>query len=244
MKNQLILINHIGTSDIKTLETELIPFVKTIEAMGVGKVVLTFNSKRAIAKLSVKGIEVPTLDEALVKQQANFDKVVVLPLHMVGGKDFDDVLKCVERIGGEHVTVTLPILQNTDQWPDLIQVIRKMMPADEKQILMVVHGSAHSSDHRYDVFKDAFEKTFVEEQINCFLYRLGDEDGLASLPDGLFMIPMFSVAGHHVKKDIFEDENSIYHQLLKRHKKVRYRAEGLLEDDAFQALYKNVLREG
>ena len=95
---QLIIVNHIGTSVLETVEKELLTLVNEIEAKRPhARVVLAFGSDRARRKLGSKGMSVQSIQQALEEGIAgDYEKITILPLHLIGGRDYSNLEAVVE----------------------------------------------------------------------------------------------------------------------------------------------------
>lgn len=240
MKDELIIVNHIGTSVLEAIEQELMLLVDEIKAFTQKDTVLTFNSNRAISKLKSKGFCVPTLDEILKSAIGQYEHVTIVTMHLVGGLDFEGVLEQVacfkEQIA---IKVLCPLLKDKYAFEALIEHMQKIIPNEETGLLVVVHGTGHGSQGYYLELYSALKV----KKDKVYLLSLLDDcyNQLSTLPEKIFIFPLFTVTGHHVQKDLFDSEKSIYNILKDSNKEIAFWRNGLLSSPEIRAIYLTLI---
>lgn len=222
----MILVNHIGTSVISSVENELMMLVKDIMSAVDEEVILTFNSERAIRKLKDKGILINTPSSILSETN---ETVRILPVHLVGGRD----LAKLNQLSSDHVEVLSPLLANEFDCLRLSQVILELIDP-EKALILVGHGTTDKSNQLYGLL----EEVMKTHHKNTTIMTLDDDvSTYKSTNKEVILMPLFTVAGHHVQRDMFSAPTSFKNQLLEMGYKVTDINKGLLSYESVRQLY-------
>lgn len=199
------------------------------------------------------GIIIDTPEEALEKlKKEGFEEVVIQPLHIIPGEEFQYVTKIVDKYKDSFkwIKTGRPILYYKgvdDEIPDdyeiMVDAIKDIIPKDELTIFMG-HGTNHFANACYSclqlVLRDkGFNNVFV-----------ANVEGYPSLQNVISyinkncnskyvtLIPLMVVAGDHAENDMAgEDEDSWKNILTKEGFKVDTYIHGLGELEKFQNIY-------
>lgn len=222
----MIIVNHIGTSVIGTLEKELLPFVEMVRASVQEKVVLAFSSKRAVEKLRAKHFDVMHIETVI--ESAN-EPLKILPVHLVGGTDLENL-----KSKYSDLEFLPPLLSNHEDCEAFAKVLSELIN-DEQHTLFIGHGTKDASHKMYEVLEHCLKKYTAHVTV----MTLADDVSQLKIEKELVMFPLFTVAGHHVKKDLFRLPTSFKCQLLDQGYDVTTIEKGLLSYESIRQLYIN-----
>lgn len=260
LAKKLIIVNHIGTSVIETINSELIPFLNVItDNFDDVDARLAFSSNRAINKLAKRDFVMDTIDQSVYKGiKEGYKQIGILPLHVVGGVDFeltlDYVKGCNEKIKNSNtsefddiqLTLYSPLLQNKEDCILLAKALLKIIDPVEslKPIFFVCHGSSSTSNDLYQLLKDVLKELGLNAKM-ISLHKEIEEEVLDLDLDSLsecVLFPLFVVSGHHVMKDVFDEESGLIVHFKKRGIDVKAYHGGLIHYKEIQQIYLNKLR--
>lgn len=235
MLKKAIVVSHIGTSVLDVVENEIKVLVSELSDQSGINTVLAFSSKRAIKKLSKHNIDVAYIEEAIADLVAQGYSVTILPLHLVKGNDY---LK-LQDISRQYsdVLVLSPLLASDNNVNQLAKVVFEKIVEKCCPVLFVGHGTDNEHLHSYDKFLEAYKSLNNE----TYLMTLNsDIDKIVSkLPDEIVLFPLFSINGYHVSHDLFNKDDSIYHQINSSDIKVHQYKNGLISYPEVRKIYLN-----
>jgi len=244
MKKNLIIVNHIGTSVVDTVKQELMVLVDDIKmSRPESEVVLAFSSDRARRKLGTKGIDVMSMQRALEWGiESGFVQMTIMPLHVVGGFDYRNLSAVVETLN-MNIDLKEPLLASSSSIIDVAKSIKQSLtPKDqEKMILLIGHGTEDSTNYLYT----RLEAQLIKEGLKAKVKTLTtDFDRLVEAIEGYAVVlyPLFTVSGYHVKKDVFDGDDSILNRLSNLGYDVTGYNQGLLAFDVIREVYLDKLR--
>lgn len=200
------------------------------------------------------GIIELTPEEALDKlYEEGFEQVVVQPLHIIPGEEYDYIKKVVDHYEFENkfksIKLGRPILyfkgieeEIPDDYSIFIDAIEEIIPKD-RNLLFMGHGSVHYSNAcylcLYHVLRDkGFKNVYI-----------GNVEGYPTLEDlipnikkkgvsTLTLAPLMVVAGDHAKNDMAGDEEDSWKSILiEEGFEVNIYMHGLGEIEKFQDIY-------
>ncbi len=247
MKDELIIINHIGTSEIEAVANELMVLVEEVKEATGKATILAFSSQKAIDKLKEDHIEMDYMNDLILRELGNYTVITIMPTHLVGGSDYQRVKQFVQQVKNEldtgrkcsSIVLKEAFLTNDENVRKLALTIHKRIPKKDRHILFVGHGTLGASKMYYQ----EFIKTYRELNRNSSFMTLNTpiEDILVNIPNQVTMVPLFTTSGYHVKMDLFEGEQSIYKQLIKAGKEVTLYKESLLAQKEVREIYIHLL---
>lgn len=189
----------------------------------------------------------------------NHTRIAVQPLHLVAGLEYAALCRHVEtwRHGHPETTVAVgdPLLTDAASMHAALDAMRLAAPpfsgraADpEEAPVWVGHGSEPPHNAAYHQLAALAEKQTPRQYVGCLVGGLCADGVIASLTaDGkkrVCLMPLFTLAGHHAARDLAGDEpGSWKSQLNDAGLACRFHPRGLLEHDAFAALWIGRLRE-
>ncbi len=239
-----IIVTHVGTSVLRCVNNELLPFVDRVQQLHKeDKVVLAYTSNRGRMKLRQKQVIILSLDEALLEGiRLGVEEIIVLPLHVVGGGDYVQIHEQVALLDrGKQIKALKPLLSTEENCVQLAACIRKSvdMSGINKPILCIGHGVDDESHKWYEVL----EERLINEGLECVVDTLcsSKNDLISRLQDKgyeeVHILPLFVVAGYHVTKDLYDKTDSISQYLLSKGIGVTEHYEGIISDKNIASLY-------
>lgn len=248
-----ILVVSFGTSHIDALENSIEKIENKIKnEFKEYEIFRAFTAHKIIKKLkNIHDIEVDTPEKALENlHRMGFDEVIVQPLHMIPGEEFDYIKGVVSIFNNKFQCIKLgrPIFyyQGIEDVPDdyflFIRSIEELLKKNKCTILFG-HGTPHCCNSVYGCLQSAL----VDEGYdNVFI---GTVEGYPTFETVLkrlkrnnikdvTLVPLMVVAGDHVKNDMASDEEDSWKSmLLNEGINVKTYIHGLGEIDEFNKLY-------
>ena len=243
MNDELIIVNHIGTSVVEVIENELELLVNDIKKATKQKTVLAFSSQRAIDKLEKKGIRIEHIHDVILSAMGNYRTIKVLPTHLVGGGDYQRVKAFCERAASQldigcvssSIMLVESLLTDENKVQSLADIIQGLIKEKSIHVLFIGHGTLHQSAIYYERFMKEYRE--LNNQVSFMTLDNSVEQMVLDVPEEIVVFPLFTVNGHHIRKDIFEGDYSICQQLLKRGKVIHEYRNGLLFYENIRKLY-------
>ncbi len=156
-----------------------------------------------------------SLQQALSNLEAEgYTKVVVQPLHVFPGEEYEEVLKIVERFPGLRIEVGETLLQRWETLFEIVHVISQdFLPPEEGCNVLTAHGTP-STHVGSNITYMGLERHLAKRYPNAFL---GAVDGIVTREDALSaakacpkkrvrFVPFMYVAGDHIMNDIMGEE--------------------------------------
>ncbi len=215
-----------------------------------------FTSDIIIKKLADRDkLMVDDPEQALTKlQQEGYKQVVVQPLHIIPGKEFDDLKAVVDKFTADKAFDKLvlgrPLLgyqidpNNTKDFDVAVDALKKQLPAlQEKQIVVFMgHGTEHQSNTAYQMMNDKLKQANLPAIVGTVEGSPTLEEVKASLAQlqvqDVTLMPLMLVAGDHANNDMAGDEEDSWKtQLKKEGYTVTPYLHGLGENEAIQAIF-------
>ncbi len=227
-----------------------------------------FTSNIIIKKLAERDkLMIDTPEQALDKlKKEGFTQVLVQPLHIITGSEYDDVVAVVNKYQANHsfkkIAVGRPILyslggQYSDgrEYPNsyamAAEALKKQLPAldSDTAVVLMGHGTPHPSDAAYACFQMVLQDAGLDNVL------VGTVEGYPSLDDvkkalaekkikKVTLMPFMLVAGDHANNDMNGDEDDSWKsQLIKEGYEVDAYMHGLGENPAFQQMYVRNVRD-
>lgn len=216
-----------------------------------------FTSRRVIERISTReGIQYLTEEQALAAlAEEGFREVVVQPLHMEAGYEYDKVRRVVEAYRDKQVFEKLylgrPLLYYagqegvTDDYLAAIQAVRRTFPptGPQEAIALLGHGGLHPANAVYAALQLKLQDVGIGQ---VYVFTVEGYPGVGELirrltADGIrqvTLIPLLLVAGEHARRDMAGDEpDSFQSQLQAAGFAVRVCLQGVGENPAIQDIY-------
>ena len=156
-----------------------------------------------------------SLQQALSDLEAEgYTKVVVQPLHVFPGEEYEEVLRIVEGFPGLRIEVGETLLQRWETLFEVVHVIsRDFLSPEEGCNVLTAHGTP-STHVGSNITYMGLERHLSKKYPNAFL---GAVDGIITREDALTaakrcpkkrvrFIPFMYVAGDHIMNDIMGEE--------------------------------------
>jgi sirohydrochlorin cobaltochelatase len=250
-----ILVVSFGTSHIEALKNSIEKIENKIkEEFKEYEVFRAFTAHRIIKKLNERdNLNILTPEEAFMDlKDKGFEEVIVQPLHLIPGEEFDYIKGIVERNKENFKELKLgrPIFfyQGMNGLPEdysmFIDSIKDLFQGEESVILFG-HGTEHPSNAVYGMLQTVL---IDEDYENIFVATVEGYPTIENVVKKLKkkgikkakLVPLLLVCGDHVKNDMASDkEDSLKSKLQKEGIEVTLNMHGLGEFDNFQELYIN-----
>jgi len=250
-----ILVVSFGTSHLEALKSSIDKIENKIkDEFKEYEVFRAFTAHRIIKKLKERdNLNILTPEEALEDLKVKgFEEVIVQPLHIIPGEEFDYIKGVVEQIKDNFKSIKLgrPIFfyQGMNGLPEdyslFIDSIKNIL-IEEESVILFGHGTEHPSNAVYGMLQtvlidEDYENVFVATiegypTIQNVLKKL-KKKGIKKTK----LVPLLLVAGDHVKNDMASDEDDSLKSILgKEGIEVTLHMHGLGEVDKFDDLYIN-----
>ncbi len=132
---RLVIVVHIGTSVIKSIENEMDPLLKAISKLvPEDTVTLAFTSKRSMAKLETRGKLVKSFRSVLKEGFDIYDDILIIPLHMLEGGDYqaiktyaDQVEHDVKAMDSKKITLLQPLIYDDASCEKLAMLLKSII---------------------------------------------------------------------------------------------------------------------
>lgn len=248
-----ILVVSFGTSHLDALKNSIEKIENKIkDEFNNYEVFRAFTAHFIIKKLKEKhDLNIFTPEEALDELKVRgYDEIIVQPLHLIPGEEFDYIKGIVEHRKNDFKSVKLgrPIFfyQGMNGLPEdyslFIRSIEDVIK-DEESVILFGHGTEHPSNAVYGMLQtvlvdEGYENIFVATvegypTISNVLKKLKSK-GIKKTK----LVPLLLVAGDHAKNDMASDEDgSLKSALQKEGIEVKLHMHGLGELDKFDELY-------
>ncbi|MFT8340864.1 MAG: sirohydrochlorin cobaltochelatase [Clostridium beijerinckii] len=250
-----ILVVSFGTSHLDALKNSIEKIENKIkEEFKDYEVFRAFTAHFIIKKLKAKeNLDILTPEEALEDLKSRgFEEVIVQPLHIIPGEEFDYIKGVVEQRKNDFKDLKLgrPIFfyQGMNGLPEdyslFIESIKDVFEGEESVILFG-HGTEHPSNAVYGMLQTVLVD---EDYENVFVATVEGYPTVENVVRKLKkkginktkLVPLLLVAGDHVKNDMASDEDhSLKTRLQKEGIEVKLHMHGLGELDKFDGLYIN-----
>ncbi len=216
-----------------------------------------YTSRIIIKKLMDRdNRQVDTEKQALEKLKAEgYSEVIVQPLHMEAGDEYDKVLKIVDSHvkakSFDRITVGRPVLYFTGQEekPDdyalAIGAIKTQLPklGKKEAVALMGHGGPHPSNTAYAALQLKLQDAGLS---NVYVFTVDAYPTIenviakakADKVEKITLMPLMVVAGDHANNDMAGDEPDSYKsQLIKAGFKVETYLHGMGENKGIQDIY-------
>lgn len=247
-----ILVVSFGTTYIDALKTCIESCEKRIRnSFNKYEIRRAFTSGMVLRRLKEKyEIENDDIDTALKKMKNDgFQEVIVQPLHIIPGIEYEKIEKAVckykeERVF-EEIVLGRPLLYSDEDYKLVIAAIKKQLPKlnSSHAVLFMAHGTKHFSNACYCQLQLMLHYEGLD---NVFIGTVEGYPSINDLIPGLkerginevTLMPLMLVAGDHAVNDMAgSDENSWENILENEGFAANIYMHGLGENAAFQDIY-------
>ncbi|TWH47434.1 sirohydrochlorin cobaltochelatase [Sporomusa sp. KB1] len=216
-----------------------------------------FTSRIIIKKLAERdGVKIDTEEEALAKLKAEgFSEVIVQPLHISAGEEFDMVKDVVRRLEAanafDSIVLGRPILYymgqagKIDDYLAAAKALELQYPKrkNNEAIVLMGHGGVHPGNSSYAAMQQRLSDAGYK---NVYVYTVEGYPSLTGVITKLkankvkkvTLMPFMLVAGDHATNDMAGDEkDSAKNVLLAAGFKVNTYLHGMGENVNIQEIY-------
>ena len=265
MKKAILAVSF-GTTHADTRKLTIDKIEERIgEAFPGYEVRRAFTAYIIINVLKIRdGIYIDTPEEALNKLvEEGYDEVIIQPLHIIPGAEYEYVMKVVDSYKGSFKKLTCgrPILffkggeeELPDDYEILVEAIETIIPKEGLTIFMG-HGSTHIGNACYSclqlVLQDkGYKNAYIANvegypDLENVIVKIKEHEKIhRNVIREVTLIPLMLVAGDHAKNDMAgEEEDSFRSVLLKEGFKVNVHLHGLGEISGFQDIYNKHIED-
>lgn len=257
-----ILVVSFGTSYENTRKLTIEKIEKLIkEKYKEYEVRRAFTSHVVIRKLMEKySIVVDAPEEALKKlREEGFEDVVVQPLHLIPGAEYDYIKNVVEAFKREgsfkHIDLGRPALffkGEEERFPDdysiFTEALKKQI-SEDKVVVLMGHGTNHPANSVYSCLQYVLRDKGLD---NVFIGTIEGYPSLNHVINSLknknikeiTLMPLLLVAGEHAINDMSGENEDSWESILKKEGvKVNIYMHGLGENSKIQEIYVKHLED-
>lgn len=216
-----------------------------------------FTSNIIIKKLKERdNMDVDTVELALEKMKKDgFSEVIIQPLHIMPGEEYDEVLEMVEKYAKDKsfdkLIVGRPILFREEDYRIAIDALKNQMPELKKDeaVILMGHGSPHPANSSYSQLQ-----FMLQESVYKNVY-VGTVEGFPLLDNiipqlknngikKVTLMPFMLVAGDHANNDMAGDQDDSWKSVLKKNGfEVEIYLHGLGENKGIQDIYVQHIKD-
>ena len=259
-----IVVASFGTAVTASLETSILPLEKRIQqAFPEYDVVRVFTSVMVRKRLAAEGIQVKSLEEALLSlAETGYEEVIVQSAHLTPGEEYEKkILAVAEAFQQKFVTLRIsrPVLTlegDSGSCPDDFTIFAKSIQQHlptcrpEQEIVFMGHGSPHRHNPAYE----RLQKVFVRENLPVTIGVIEQTDW-PNIDDvcrilkekgsrEIFLRPLLLTAGDHVRKDMAGDDRGSWKSVLEKEGyQVHTYLHGLGENSDFLEIFVQHIRD-
>lgn len=214
MSNSAILLAAFGSSEPQAHRILAVFETKVRQAFPGRPVRWAFTSGLIRERLAGEGKKTDSVSKAIARIGfERFETVAVQSLHVIPGKEFEDleraVMTAVEDGVIRRATLGAPLLACETDVDNTADAIIRHLPTERSEgeaVLIMGHGTWHHGDAAYDRLAAALTTRDP-------LVRLGTLEGIQSLEPLLadlrkehvatiWLVPLLAVVGAHVQRDM------------------------------------------
>ncbi|MFZ7102291.1 MAG: sirohydrochlorin cobaltochelatase [Peptococcaceae bacterium] len=201
-------------------------------------------------------IQVDSVEEALTKmKQAGFTEVIVQPLHIIPGVEYNEVLDMVAGFKDDFASLVVgrPILTTIEDYDKAVaalktQIQEPWLDDETEAVVFMGHGTHHPANASYA----CLQLKIWQSMPNVFI---GTVEGYPALDDiipllkekgikRISLMPYMVVAGDHAQNDMAGDEEDSWKSILKEEGfYVNTYLQGLGENAAYQQMYVDNIQD-
>ena len=249
-----ILVVSFGTSYPATRKLTIEAVENKIRAEFPGFTVRrAFTSPTIIKKLRrQENLCIDTPREALEKLgNEGFQEVVVQPLHIIAGQEYDQLKNTVDGYRADHGLAKLvlgkPVLYSAgeaDDYGEAVKALAEQLPplSNDEAVVLMGHGTRHPANIAYTILQQKLDEAGMRVYLGTVEASPTLDDIKARLLSGnvkrVVLMPFMLAAGAHVQNDLAGDgADSWKGQLEKAGYEVSVYMHGLGENPALQNIY-------
>ncbi|MDZ5253193.1 sirohydrochlorin cobaltochelatase [Clostridium sp. LIBA-8841] len=247
-----ILVVSFGTSHLDALNNSIKKIEDSIkESFEEYDVFRSFTSHMIVRKLKEKyDMNILFPEDALKKlEEEGYEEVVVQPLHIMPGEEFDYIKHMVKNYENhfKKIETGRPIFyyegfgDGPNDYSAFVDSMKEVIE-ENRPCILVGHGSAHPSNAVYGCLQSVLDRDYEDIFVGTVEGYPNFSDVLKRVKkknlDNVTIIPLMVVAGDHAKNDMAsEDEDSWKSRLESEGIKTDVILKGLGEREEFRKLY-------
>lgn len=247
MKEAVLLVSF-GTSYQEARENSLKKIAEDMQRTSGLFVYQAYTSGVIIHKLAGENIKIDSVQEALERAMADQVRVLyVIPTHMIPGVEYhklkNQLLEYEQHF--EVLKIADAVLAKQEDCVRLAVLMKDLLkPREDKEYILMGHGSEADANIRYQQMNEAFERLGMNN------FRIASVEAKPDLEDAIKAIrlrgksekavlhPFMVVAGDHARNDMAgEEELSFLSRLKKEGFQAQAIVKGLGEYPEFRRIY-------
>lgn len=209
MKKAILAVSF-GTTNRDQIDKAILSTVNALEkAYPEYEVRWAFSSQVVINRLRESyGMQVNSISEALEGlYDEGVEELIVQPLHLIKGKEYEKVLNCLEAYRGKMIIkIGEPLMSIEEDYKVISEAIHHFHSDKESLLLILGHGTDHQAAEAYDLLaqKVADRKLIGSVATLEKLHQIEQIAELAKIHsrNKVRILPLMLVAGNHLEKDI------------------------------------------
>lgn len=175
--------------------------------------------------LNKRGIEIPSLEEAMEKLAAQgVQSLYVLPTHLLPGYEYDKIQDNLMEHGHlfEQIVYAQPLMADTQQVHQLAQVLMHHIPKREGEMTVLLgHGSEHQGNLVYPALQGMLHLAGRTDLLVGTVEGYPDFEAVFSVlqrekPSQITLIPLMLVAGTHAIEDMAGEQGDSWKTQLEQ----------------------------
>ncbi|MFP4307177.1 MAG: sirohydrochlorin cobaltochelatase [Desulfococcaceae bacterium] len=216
-----------------------------------------FTAHKVRRKMKRRGYHAVSVAEALSRlHDEGVTHLAVQSLHTVPGVEYHWTRDQAEvyrhpRKGFLEVRMGGPLLESEDDLQRTRAALADYIPAErkpEEAVVLVGHGTYHAGHQRYLDFQECVRHADPKLFVGALMGKPGCGEILEFLQaagaERVWLLPFMSVAGHHVRVDIYGDHpRSWKSRMIAAGFTVETRLTGTLEHPGFRDIWLDHLRK-
>ncbi|WP_341472801.1 sirohydrochlorin cobaltochelatase [Anaerophilus nitritogenes] len=252
-----ILVTSFGTSYEDTRKVTIDAVEQKIQkSFPDYEVRRAFTSNFIIKKLKQRdNIEVDTLAQGLEKMKKDgFTEVIVQPLHVIAGEEFNDIVEEVSKFKDEtfdKLELGKPLLYYSQDYNIAVEALKKQLPQmkDTQAVVLMGHGSPnHPANSSYSNLQLVLQDEKLPVYIGVVEGYPTLDHVLEKLKDDnikeVTLMPYMLVAGDHAQNDMAGDEDDSWKTILEKEGfTVNTYLHGLGENSKYQDIYVQHIKD-
>lgn len=211
-----------GVANKEAYEDILIPFhnkmIKNYPSTGI-----VYLSDKVINKAKAKGVCVSSLTTMLsLLHELKIYDIEIIPMLCQNGYYYQMIYNLKNQYPSSSIRIQDAVFSNKQVISFIIDMFKEKYLNAHTSLLFVYHEPSN-------------ENTFAGyNNENVIFQPINQLDTSMIKTSNVILIPYFTLLGHHVKKDMFEKQNSMYHLLIQQGYHVTSSYTSLLQHEVLQ----------
>ncbi len=185
-----------------------------------------FTSDIIIKKIKEQeNTQIDTPKEALTKlKEEGFSEVVVQPLHVINGEEYDELAVEVENFKKDFDKIIMgkALLSSVEDYEKVAKALKAQMPEtkEKEAVVFMGHGTPHDANAAYACLDYMFEDMGMKAFIGTVEGYPALDQVIKKLKENniekVTLMPLMVVAGDHASNDMAGEEEDSWKTILKK----------------------------